>query len=295
MSRVFLITPKLVDHETEKNATTIVRKLGLSSRLPLESTESCQSGGEHFKAIRNLGGKVLDPLGLASGPFRIVPEAFLRVARANRPTSPKATVSGFSSWVHSLYAPPTNPINLQVGRESEKLIFDRRRKILSQNAGFWRSDGPNWVLIHNGLMTAEDNTSRLTAFEIPQLTVRGHPVLGCPDLIYQNKKTRQIYLVEIKFSRQPIPSNLWPDIWAQLWAYAQIPECLAAPEVATVGEIWGDHSRQDERNLSISEYEALGSEELFLRKLLRRNPRSAAFDRFFRELFDIYTSGSSHR
>lgn len=100
-----------------------------------------------------------------------------------------------------------------------------------------------------------------------------------PDLVYRNRETREIFIVEIKNTWMNVPSNLWPNIWAQLWVYAQIPEVLEAPKVTVVGEVWGERFLRKERLVS-------------MRACVKRDPRRPQFDRFFRELFEIYAHGS---
>ena len=83
--------------------------------------------------------------------------------------------------------------------------------------------------------------------------------------------------MEIKFTRQAITTNLWPNVWAQLWIYAQIPTAIAAPRVTVIGEIWGEWYAPEKKLRAVG-----------LRASVRRNPRERTYDRFFRMLFGIY-------
>lgn len=115
-------------------------------------------------------------------------------------------------------------------------------------------------------------------FKIAELPVGGEPLRVLPDLIYQNQRTMELIVVEIKHSAMTIPLNLWPNIWGQLWCYAQMEQVRAAPKVTVVGEVWGD----------TWEGRYPGNRVVTLRLSVRRNPRAPGFDRFFRALFDIY-------
>ncbi|WP_291038065.1 hypothetical protein, partial [Hyphomonas sp.] len=122
-------------------------------------------------------------------------------------------------------------------------------------------------------------------FSINDLLVGGKPLRVLPDLIYENTRTDEIIIVEIKHSQMDIPSNLWPNIWGQLWCYAQIQELRRFQKLTVIGEVWGDYYRKESlgkrRGLRDCQY-------VYLRASVRRNPRAVPYDRFFRTLFDIY-------
>lgn len=110
-----------------------------------------------------------------------------------------------------------------------------------------------------------------------------------PDLMYSSHDASELLIVETKFSRQPIPRNLWPNVWAQLWCYAQLETASQAKRLTVIGEVWGEAwSSGYGRGRNRVE----GSKVLFLRALVRRNPRTPAYDRFFRRLFEIYAGHS---
>lgn len=104
---------------------------------------------------------------------------------------------------------------------------------------------------------------------------------GSPDLVFRNINSGQVLIVEIKLSKMKIPSNLWPNVWAQLWCYSQIAIAKNAPEVTVTGEVWAEGIFNLRRRSPVM--------SLVLRSVVRRNPREAAFDRFFRSLFEIYS------
>jgi hypothetical protein len=84
----------------------------------------------------------------------------------------------------------------------------------------------------------------------------------------------------------PIPTNLWPNMWGQLWCYAQIKKIREAASVSVIGEIWGD--RWTPRYRSMGEGRRGGEHLIVLRASVMRDPREPAFDTFFRTLFEIY-------
>ena len=146
--------------------------------------------------------------------------------------------------------------------------------------GFLRSP---WYLIHNGLHIDENN---IKYFQVPNLCVAGEPLRASPDLIYVNKKTSEVIIVEIKYSQLQITKNLWPNVWAQLWCYSHIAVTANAPKVTVVGEVWGkiwSSGRGRGRNRTP------GERLICLRASVRRNPRASAYDQFFRALFKIYS------
>jgi hypothetical protein len=62
---------------------------------------------------------------------------------------------------------------------------------------------------------------------------------GCaPDLVYRNRTTGELVIVERKASDKPIPVNGWPNLRAQLWAYSHIDNFKSAPTISLIGEVW---------------------------------------------------------
>jgi hypothetical protein len=211
--------------------------------------------------------------------FDLVPTEFLRKAQTIPPLKPEPTASAFAQWVYSIYGTADGrDRDLNDGKEAEEEIWARRRAATSSNdTNFLRRSGMGWTLIHNGLHL--QNAATITPLVAPHLRVRGEALRGSPDLMYSNREGAELLIVETKFSRQQIPRNLWPNVWAQLWCYAQFQPALDARNVTVIGEVWGERwARMPERKKYV-----------FLRALVRRNPRARAFDRFFRRLFDIYS------
>lgn len=219
--------------------------------------------------------------------FKLVPSEFLKRARAMSPQDPEPTASAFASWVYGLYGVPgTNEEDMQRGIEGEKLLsrfgddsrFDSRRGWIGATPSKLAGRGDGWRLMHQGLHLTE---KPLASFDVDTLRVNGIPMRLSPDLVYRNQQSGEVRIVEIKLSRLQVPTNLWPNVWAQLWCYSHIPLALNAPKVVVAGEVWGDWMSR------------LGKERYLvrfmgLRSVVRRDPRAPSYDRFFHELFKIY-------
>lgn len=213
----------------------------------------------------------------SSSSFQLVPSEFVKTAIRRRPSHPEPTASSFSQWLYSLYAGGFgDALDRDKGKAAEEFILaERRRAYAATDYKTMGTDFPDWQLEFNGLHTAPGN--RPNFYIIKDLMVRGEPLRVLPDLVYKCRSTGEIMIVEIKHSQMDIPSNLWPNIWGQLWCYAQIEEFRDAPKVTVIGEVWGDRW-----------YSGGQVRYVYLRASVRRNPRAKPFDRFFRTLFDIY-------
>jgi hypothetical protein len=218
--------------------------------------------------------------------FKIVPSAFLKFAEQNRPKDPDATASGFAQWLYSLYGTGYGKEeDRERGKELEPIIFERRRNMGGQvDNGYLRSIQSDWRLRHNGLHLPDRD--HVQYFTINHLRVNGEALRVSPDLIYQNERTNEGLIVELKYTRMRIPRNLWPNVWGQLWCYAQTDLARSMDQLRVVGEVWAEKTTwHGPRNNRVT------IETLSLRETVRRDPRAPAFDRFFSALFDIYASG----
>lgn len=216
---------------------------------------------------------------------------FLKHARWNRPSEPIATASGFSQWVYSLYGNRQgDEADKEKGLEIEQAVWKRRFEVaMSNDAEFLQRYRPEWFLEHCGLHVDDGS---IGYYEIPSLSVAGKSLRCSPDLLYLNMRTMRYVIVEVKYSRMTIPTNLWPNVWAQLWCYSQLPSVLRSNGVTVVGEVWRDSESGiiQEQWFGPKIYPDLESQSrrLTLKASVRRDPRKPAFDRFFRRLFDIY-------
>ena len=224
--------------------------------------------------------------------FKLIPSDFLRRAQAMPPENPQATVSAFSQWIYSLYSSAYgDDEDRERGTAMEQEILDRRKKApCCINNDFLRSIRSDWMLVHNGMHLPDGEHADY--FRSNHLNVNGEPLRASPDLLYCNEVSSEVIIVEIKFSRLPITTNLWPNVWAQLWCYSQLEIPRSAQKLTVIGEVWGERwTRRRWRSLGdgIGTREQIGGKPLLcLRASVRRDPRAPAYDRFFRKLFDIY-------
>ena len=192
------------------------------------------------------------------GEFRVGHEELVRRALARNSRNPGSTVSDFTKWIYSLYQGPPDRISLQTGKDVEKQASFRIRA-LSNNA--------EWDLIYRD--TLDENAEIKT---ISALKVDGNPIYGKPDAVFRHKITDEIVIVERKASNRDVPDNGWPNLKAQLWAYAHIDDWVDSPKIRLIGEVWG--------------FDYFG---LYLNRLLSWDMNDLEFCRENKELFDIYT------
>lgn len=156
--------------------------------------------------------------------YRMSHESIAEIARRNRPSSPGSNVTDFTDWIYRLYLPERQSRSLLLGRLAEREIARRTLSIPKHG---------RWKLIHCGIGDAPD-----AALTIPSLRVNGAPMRGCPDLVFREKETNRILVVELKVTEAEIPLDGWPNLEAQLWAYSHIPWPNAGA-ILLVGEVWG--------------------------------------------------------
>lgn len=169
-------------------------------------------------------------LGSAAGevgtnPYRYTHDRLLWLAKQRNPEKTGNRVTDFSGWVFSLYRPKPTKGTLSNGQRVEREIAARFAPPPTHSG---------WELIYQDPLSDE----RVVKI-ISNLRVRGQPLKGVPDVVFREKKTGRILIVERKASNREIPTDGWPNLRAQLWAYAQIDDWANAPEVLLVGEIWG--------------------------------------------------------
>lgn len=159
----------------------------------------------------------LSPESHVGNPLPTPDSLLLRRAKTAPPFERAGTVTAFSRWVHGLYASSTAPSSMSAGIALERQLATSLLKPAQHD---------RWKLIYNGM---GDRT--FPALEIPSLSVAGQSLVGSPDLVFREIRTGRILIVEIKTTNLRIPTGGWPDVRAQLWAYAHIPEFSQAPEV----------------------------------------------------------------
>lgn len=140
------------------------------------------------------------------------------------PAKPGVRVTDFTSWIMSLYLDPPRSKSLKAGKKIEKLVSCFSKPVSNSN----------WSLLYKDQLDGIPNLLRISA-----LRVNGEPLRGAPDLVYEQKETGDIIIVERKSHHGEIPSDGWPNLKAQLWAYSYIDLFRAARRIHLVGEVWG--------------------------------------------------------
>ena len=144
----------------------------------------------------------------------------------HKPNNPGNYVTDFSHWVYSLYN-KSYPSSITKDAQGEKYINAKR--LSSQ------FKPPNdWKLLYKDLGAGNKNAKKIN-----KLQIKEKYLVGKPDLVLQNIISKQIIIVEVKISDAEIPSDGWPDIRSQLWAYSLIDDWADNKDIILVGEIWG--------------------------------------------------------
>jgi len=160
-------------------------------------------------------------------PYRIGPRRIHELAKKNPPRKSGRRVTDFTDWVFGLYN-RHNYKSLALGEAAEREIARRKIPIPDHH--------DRWRLVHNGI----GENARVNARPISSLLIDGEPVFGSPDLVFREKRTGRVLIIEVKATRvQELPSDGWPNLRAQLWAYSQIDDWRDSEEILMVGEIWG--------------------------------------------------------
>lgn len=134
-------------------------------------------------------------------------------------------VTDFTKWLMSLYL-TQNPSShsRKMGKKVEGNVARMAEPLFL----------PDWELLFRDPLSSKPEPLRISS-----LQVNGRPIWGVPDVVYHNKKTGEIIIVERKASNAKIPEGGWPNLRAQLWAYAHADRWIKSIEKITlVGEIW---------------------------------------------------------
>lgn len=212
----------LDENFTEEEKKYLLAKFFPESR-PVPWKVALQKGwSDSERWQRYLEADVREPIG---APYRYPHHWLVQVAQANRPLVTGSSVTDFTGWLFSLYGPPKDPQVLAQGRNVERQLV--RRYLLEPNR-------KGWTLEYEGIRSEGRQPKVISA-----LTVGGAPLRAAPDFVFKEKATGRVVIVEIKASNREIPSDGWPNLRAQLWAYAHIDDWRDAPEIILVAEVWG--------------------------------------------------------
>jgi len=158
-------------------------------------------------------------------PFKWSHSEIVRRAVRTPPREVRPTVTCFTDWIFGLYTTPADAKKLLDGRKGEgEVLRHRKGEIPIPSSSQWR-------LEYDGT-----EQSQQQPIVIPSLLLGDQAMRGRPDLVFREKRTNCLVIVEIKVSDAVVPSNGWPNLRAQLWAYSKIN--WNASEIRLAGEIW---------------------------------------------------------
>ena len=193
----------------------------------------------------------------------------LRLGQAKAYRNPGNRVTDFTNWVFGLCFPGRRKrvIALKMGKNAEEHLLKQHRARQLLRLPEPQPQDRHWELIFRDPLTTVE------PFRISSLTVNGSPMYGVPDIVYRNRKTGEIKIVEIKATHAEVPPDGWPNLRAQLWCYSQIDQWADAPKISLVGQIWSPRATE-------------------LRRTLVWNKADISFNRPCRELFDCYVGNT---
>ncbi len=192
----------------------------------------------------------------SSNPFHLIHPLIVALAQTAPPCLARTRVTDFSDWIFSLYMKPPAVRHLAQGRYVEQKLLDLVPV----------PSNKQWDLVHKGIGPGIHNIKLAS-----RLTVQGVPLRGVPDLVFRERGSGRVLLVELKASNRVIPTDGWPNLRAQLWAYRHIDDWVDAPDIALIGEVWG-----------------FTADRIFLRRTVRWTANDREFDAQNRELFELY-------
>lgn len=156
--------------------------------------------------------------------------------------APKPQASSFSAWVfnlaHPKYRDARNYRALMMGKEGERRI--EYHKLWAQHTRLPKPGNnriPGWSLLFSDPLDGS-----ASPFKASALTVGGQPLMCLPDVVFKNKETSELLIIERKITKsEVIPDAGWPNAKAQLWCYSRIDEFQSAPSIYLSTQIWRFH------------------------------------------------------
>lgn len=150
-----------------------------------------------------------------------------RIAYPDIKVASEHTASAYADWVYRI----SHPESLG-SAEDRAMGVDFHAKLARLRKDMWVPQATDWSCIHNGLH--EQSQAR----DITALAIDGKPMRGSPDLVFENRRTSTILIVEVKFSKAMVEPLGWANVMAQLWCYAQIDDFKRAKDILLRAELW---------------------------------------------------------
>lgn len=140
-------------------------------------------------------------------------------------------VTSFTGWIFDLEY-RSSISSKQAGKDGERLVQNHKRKYPKALL-----PGAAWEPLF-----VDDLTGQQSGLKISLLTVNEAPLYGKPDYVFFNADEKAAIIVEVKTSHQiqcSAPADGWPNLRAQLWAYAHLDLVVErAEKIILIGEIW---------------------------------------------------------
>jgi hypothetical protein len=128
--------------------------------------------------------------------YRVAHDRLLFLAKNYPLKKAGQTVTDFTDWIFRLYVPERDYSSLLRGQQIEREIATLRVPAPVHS---------RWKLEYNGMSGTDSE-----AFEISTLKINGTPLRGKPDLVFREKGTKRILIVEVKTSEADILRTAGP-------------------------------------------------------------------------------------
>ena len=178
------------------------------------------------------------------------------------------SVSTFTGWLFHLQH-QSNAASQSAGKVGEHLVKNAKLEYPKPHCA-----PSEWEALF-----IDDLSGKQPGEEISSLTLNGSPMMGKPDYVFLNRQERIAVVVEIKTSNANLEPDGWPNLRAQLWAYAQLDIIVkTADRVILIGEIWGTTAEAG----------------VTLHRTYRWDFPNKLFNSANRQLFDLYKEYASY-
>jgi len=165
-----------------------------------------------------------------SGVFRVSTNELIKRASYRRKRDVlKYTVTEYTSWIYSLYLRKASPEQYRKGKQGEREIA--RHLPAFSAKGF-------------DLVYKDPLEKDVIPLKISALQCNNKPLWGTPALVYKDTEKDTLYIIERKtvsinsLIHSGLPSDGWPNLRAQLWAYSHIDKFQSYNKIVLIGEAW---------------------------------------------------------
>ncbi len=178
-----------------------------------------------------------------SGAYRVsVAGLQKRASYRRKPEITTYTVTAYTSWIYSLYLSKATPEQLQKGKQGEQEIA---RHLPAFNLNGFK-------LIYKDPLEEKPKPLKIAVLQCGK-----QPLWGVPDLVYEDTESGTLYIIERKtvgvktLIHSGLPSDGWPNLRAQLWAYSHIDVFQSYDNIVLIGEAWIATGRQLPKRVAV--------------------------------------------